>query len=82
MKSLQNDAPSGCCGGSSSYEIVVLPVDASDEMEDLAVELGLDGIPSFQIYKSGAKQPQPEVDERKVSAEMIRQALDQASKHS
>jgi 2-polyprenyl-3-methyl-5-hydroxy-6-metoxy-1,4-benzoquinol methylase/thiol-disulfide isomerase/thioredoxin len=75
------DNGGGCCGG-SAHEIVILPVDASDEMEDLAVELGLNGIPSFQIYKSGSKVQQPEVDERKISAELIQQALDQASKSS
>ena len=64
VEKLKESSPGGGCCGGSPYEIVVLPVDASDEMEDLAVELGLDGIPSFQIYKSGAKlQQQPEVDE-------------------
>jgi hypothetical protein len=44
-----NGQTQGCCGG-SSYDIMIISTDASDEMEDLAVELGLDGIPSFHLF--------------------------------
>jgi arsenite methyltransferase len=77
-----NGQTQGCCGG-SSYDIVILSTDASDEMEDLAVELGLDGIPSFRIYKGDKLQPGfKDMDERAITADMVLQALDQASKNS
>jgi 2-polyprenyl-3-methyl-5-hydroxy-6-metoxy-1,4-benzoquinol methylase len=45
----------GCCGSSSSNKPLVLVVntDESDELEEVAVELGLKDVPSFQVYKCG-----------------------------
>eukprot|EP00980_Cylindrotheca_fusiformis_P027964 scaffold22574_cov125-Cylindrotheca_fusiformis.AAC.17 len=72
---------SQCCCGGSTYEIYILPTDASEEMEDLAVDIGLDGIPSFQIYKGDKLQPgNKDLSERAITADVVRQALDQASK--
>lgn len=69
-----------CCGG-SSYDIFLLPTDTSDELEDLAVDLGLDGIPSFQIYKGIKLQPSfQDVNNRAITAARVREALNQASK--
>eukprot|EP00977_Amphora_coffeiformis_P008972 scaffold2033_cov164-Amphora_coffeaeformis.AAC.11 len=83
VQALQTNAKAGdggCCGG-SSYQIMILWTDSSDEMEDLAVELGLDGIPSFQIYKNGKLQPGfKDMDERTITADTILAALDQVCK--
>ena len=62
----------GCCGG-KSYEVIVL-----DELEDLAIDLGMKDIPSYQIYKNGRLiETSPEGST--VTAEKLFQALDRAS---
>jgi 2-polyprenyl-3-methyl-5-hydroxy-6-metoxy-1,4-benzoquinol methylase len=82
LEKLSGETQGGCCGG-TPYEIIVLSTDASDEMEDLAVDLGLDGIPSFQIYRDGNLQPGfKDLDERSITAVAIQDALHQTSKTS
>ena len=45
----------GCCGGEKppDYDIFVVATDGSDELEEVAINLGLNDVPSFQIYKNG-----------------------------
>jgi len=82
LKQLSGETQGGCCGG-SPYEIIILSTDTSDTIEDLALDLGLDGIPSFQVYMNGKLQPGfTNVDTRTITAEMIQKALDQASQNS
>ena len=82
LKKLSGETDGGCCGG-SPYEIVIISTDTSDELEDLAIELGLDAIPSFQIYVHGKLQPgHKNVDPKTITAETIQKALDQASQSS
>lgn len=81
LKQVSGESQGGCCGG-SLYEIIILSTDISETLEDLALELGLDGIPSFQIYMNGNLQPGfKNVDTRTISAEMIQNALNQASQN-
>lgn len=68
----------GCCEG-TSWTLLVLSTDASDELEDLAVDLGLNDIPSYQIYKNGELHSASE-EGANITADSIEQALDQASK--
>jgi|EP00970_Alexandrium_tamarense_P020684 arsenite methyltransferase len=45
-----------CCGPSPAKpSVMVIRTDESDELEELAIELGLNDVPSFQIYKSGTR---------------------------
>eukprot|EP00580_Thalassiosira_gravida_P000034 CAMPEP_0201607988 /NCGR_PEP_ID=MMETSP0492-20130828/6905_1 /ASSEMBLY_ACC=CAM_ASM_000837 /TAXON_ID=420259 /ORGANISM="Thalassiosira gravida, Strain GMp14c1" /LENGTH=234 /DNA_ID=CAMNT_0048072675 /DNA_START=200 /DNA_END=904 /DNA_ORIENTATION=- len=56
IKTLEKDYDSGsCCGPSPTKpNILVIQTDASEELEELAIELGLKDVPSYQIYKSGS----------------------------
>ncbi|KAL7536515.1 hypothetical protein ACHAXR_007218 [Thalassiosira sp. AJA248-18] len=59
---------SGCCGGPPAAaedgtppttiiikpNVLVIKTDESDELEELAIELGLNDVPSYQIYKHGS----------------------------
>ena len=45
-----------CCGPSDAANkpnVIVIKTDESDELEELAIELGLNDVPSFQIYRNG-----------------------------
>jgi len=54
--------------------IFVLQTDESDELEDLAIELGLKDLPSFQLYKSG-KLVYSSKDGETINIEGIRDAI-------
>lgn len=44
-----------CCGPATTKpDIFVIKTDASDDLEELAIELGLSDVPSYQIYKHGS----------------------------
>lgn len=80
LESMPSQEAGGCCGG-TSYKIVIVKTDASDDLEEIAVELGLNDVPSFQIYKNGtlvSASPEGSV----VTAEAVRLALDKASSSS
>jgi arsenite methyltransferase len=54
-----DDHAGGCCGGGGTLNnsnkplVLVVNTDESDELEEVAIELGLKDIPSFQVYKYG-----------------------------
>lgn len=52
---LEDDYAGGCCGGPSADKPLVLVISTCecDELEELAIELGLNDVPSYQIYKDG-----------------------------
>ena len=57
IQKLESDYESGtCCGPSDAAKpcVVVIETDQTDELEDLAIELGLNDVPSYQIYRNGA----------------------------
>lgn len=44
----------GCCGPAPTKpNVLVLNMDEAEELEELAIELGLNDVPSYQIYKHG-----------------------------
>lgn len=45
-----------CCGPPSPTkpEVLVLRTDASEELEEIAIEMGLSDVPSYQIYRGGS----------------------------
>eukprot|EP00571_Detonula_confervacea_P005103 CAMPEP_0172325296 /NCGR_PEP_ID=MMETSP1058-20130122/53623_1 /TAXON_ID=83371 /ORGANISM="Detonula confervacea, Strain CCMP 353" /LENGTH=360 /DNA_ID=CAMNT_0013041807 /DNA_START=108 /DNA_END=1190 /DNA_ORIENTATION=+ len=52
-----NNDGTSCCGPVSAPtkpDIFVITTDASDDLEELAIELGLSDVPSYQIYKHGS----------------------------
>lgn len=54
IASLEKDYEGGtsCCGPSPiKPSVLVIKTDASDELEEIAIELGLSDVPSYQIYK-------------------------------
>ena len=55
IASLEKDYESTSCCGPSPIKpnVIVIKTDASDELEEIAIELGLNGVPSYQIYKHG-----------------------------
>lgn len=56
IQKLENEYDSGtCCGPSdtSKPNVIVIKTDESDELEELAIELGLNDVPSYQIYRNG-----------------------------
>mmetsp|Transcript_25429 Transcript_25429/g.61125 ORF Transcript_25429/g.61125 Transcript_25429/m.61125 type:complete len:410 (+) Transcript_25429:74-1303(+) len=56
ISTLEKDYDSGsCCGPAPTKpNVFVIKTDASDELEELAIELGLSDVPSYQIYKHGS----------------------------
>jgi len=44
-----------CCSGGDRPKVLLIQTDASDEMEEIAIELGLRDVPSFQIYGLGGE---------------------------
>eukprot|EP00550_Attheya_septentrionalis_P002554 CAMPEP_0198287570 /NCGR_PEP_ID=MMETSP1449-20131203/6326_1 /TAXON_ID=420275 /ORGANISM="Attheya septentrionalis, Strain CCMP2084" /LENGTH=321 /DNA_ID=CAMNT_0043985533 /DNA_START=110 /DNA_END=1075 /DNA_ORIENTATION=+ len=57
--------------------VLILNTDESDELEELAIELGLKDVPSFQLYTFGILQEEQEG--AAVTTESIRAALQAAS---
>lgn len=55
IQKLENEYDSGtCCGPDASKpNVIVIKTDESDELEELAIELGLNDVPSYQIYRNG-----------------------------
>lgn len=55
LASLEKDYEGGSCCGPSPIKpnVIVIKTDASDELEEIAIELGLSDVPSYQIYKHG-----------------------------
>ena len=56
IQKLETEYDSGTsCGPSdaSKPNVIVIKTDESDELEGLAIELGLNDVPSFQIYRNG-----------------------------
>mmetsp|Transcript_20918 Transcript_20918/g.41650 ORF Transcript_20918/g.41650 Transcript_20918/m.41650 type:complete len:376 (-) Transcript_20918:2877-4004(-) len=56
IQKLENEYDSGaCCGPSDASKptVIVIKTDESDELEELAIELGLNDVPSYQIYRNG-----------------------------
>eukprot|EP00574_Skeletonema_japonicum_P005246 CAMPEP_0201718782 /NCGR_PEP_ID=MMETSP0593-20130828/4232_1 /ASSEMBLY_ACC=CAM_ASM_000672 /TAXON_ID=267983 /ORGANISM="Skeletonema japonicum, Strain CCMP2506" /LENGTH=353 /DNA_ID=CAMNT_0048209167 /DNA_START=101 /DNA_END=1162 /DNA_ORIENTATION=- len=56
IQKLENEYDSGtCCGppDASKPNVIVIKTDESDELEELAIELGLNDVPSYQIYRDG-----------------------------
>jgi len=44
-----------CCGPAPiKPDVLVIKTDASDDLEELAIEMGLTDVPSYQIYKHGS----------------------------
>mmetsp|Transcript_294 Transcript_294/g.478 ORF Transcript_294/g.478 Transcript_294/m.478 type:complete len:346 (+) Transcript_294:104-1141(+) len=78
--SLEEDCKSsgGCCGGIAVKNTLVLKTDESDELEEIAIDLGLNNIPSFQIYTNG-KLVSESGDDDAVTYSVIKAALDKAS---
>ncbi|KAL9186231.1 hypothetical protein ACHAXT_005469 [Thalassiosira profunda] len=56
IANLEHEYEGGCCGGAPADkpEVLVIKTDESDELEELAVELGLNDVPSYQVYKHGS----------------------------
>ena len=50
-----SSSSSSCCGPPSPLKplVIVISTDDDDDLEELAIELGLNDVPSFQIYKGG-----------------------------
>ena len=56
IQKLENEYDSGaCCGPSDASKptVIVIKTDESDELEELAIELGLNDVTSYQIYRNG-----------------------------
>ena len=47
----------GCCGGAPRPRVLVVRTDESDDLEELAIDLGLMDVPSFQVYGPGGGAP-------------------------
>ena len=72
----------GMCGLAPKPSVLVLRVDASDTMEEAALELGLaETVPSFQVYKDGALFASSG-DGEEATVEAVRSALRRASSQS
>jgi 2-polyprenyl-3-methyl-5-hydroxy-6-metoxy-1,4-benzoquinol methylase len=78
---------SGCGAGaaststSTSYEILIVTTDESEDLEETAVELGLNAVPSYQIYTNGALCAASQEGDV-VTADAVLLALDKASASS
>lgn len=69
----------GCCGDCLNKPLVlVVNTDESDELEEVAIELGLKDIPSFQVYKCG-KLFAASAEGMAVTIDAIRDALKRAT---
>lgn len=66
-----------CCGPQEKPQVVVIKTDESDELEELAVDLGMGDIPCFQVYKSGNKVGE---SKGRVTIDGIRDELRKAAK--
>ena len=55
LATLEKDYESGSCCGPTPIKpnVLVIKTDESDELEELAIDLGLNDVPSYQIYKNG-----------------------------
>jgi arsenite methyltransferase len=68
----------GCCSGIEDYNIIIIRIDKSNELEEIAIDLGLEDVPSYQIYKRGKIiAGSKEVDV--VTADSIKSALEKAA---
>lgn len=59
-------------------DIILLKTDESDELEEVAIELGLKNIPSYQIYTKGVLVASSD-EASEVNVNSIQQALDKAA---
>mmetsp|Transcript_36539 Transcript_36539/g.87157 ORF Transcript_36539/g.87157 Transcript_36539/m.87157 type:complete len:360 (-) Transcript_36539:2273-3352(-) len=80
LAKLENEYETGGCFGTAAAKpaVLVIEMDKADELEDLAVELGMAGeVPSFQIYKDGKLQTPSSPEE--VTYDAIKRELQTAS---
>ena len=59
--------------------VLVITTDASDELEEMAIELGLKDVPSYQIYGSGGKLVTASEEGGTVAIDAIRSGLRMAA---
>ena len=59
--------------------VLVITTDASDELEEMAIELGLKDLPSYQIYGSGAKLVTASEEGGAITIDDIRSGLRMAA---
>jgi len=77
-----NEVGGGCCGGPSNKPaVLVIRTDESDELEEVAIELGLSAIPSYAVFKSGNAVKTSKEDEE-VTVDAVRAALEAAASAS
>ena len=81
---LEKDYEGGtsCCGPSPiKPSVLVIKTDASDELEEIAIELGLSDVPSYQIYKHGTIVGSSSSENKKshITLDEIRDELKSAS---
>ena len=84
IASLEKDYEGGtsCCGPSPiKPSVFVIKTDASDELEEIAIELGLSDVPSYQIYKYGNLVGSSSSENKKshITLDEIRDELKSAS---
>ena len=83
ISTLEKEYDSGsCCGPTPTKpNVYVIKTDASDELEEIAIELGLNDVPSYQIYKHGNVVGASSSD-NKASIDTIRDQLKKAATES
>lgn len=81
IATLEKDYDNGsCCGPSPTKpDVFVIKTDASDELEELAIELGLNDVPSYQIYKHGSVVGASSNKPSSVTLDAIRDQLQSAA---
>lgn len=68
-----------CCGPQDKPVVWIVETDKSDELEEVAVELGLGDIPSYQIYKRGVLVDSSSKAGTRVTIDSIQEALKSAA---
>jgi len=82
ISTLEKEYDSGSCCGTSPTKpnVYVIKTDASDELEEIAIELGLNDVPSYQIYKHGNVVEASSSDSKaSLSLDTIRDQLKKAA---
>ncbi|KAL7547732.1 hypothetical protein ACHAWF_011011 [Thalassiosira exigua] len=82
METLEKDYDGGSCCGPAPIkpDVYVIKTDESDDLEELALELGLNDVPSYQLYKQGVVVGASSSDEpSSVTLDAIRDQLKSAA---
>ena len=75
-------AAHSCCEPVIKPQVLVIRTDEADELEDLAIELGMDDVPSFQVYKDGRLVGGSSGKKAAVTMDAIRSQLNAAQSSS